>query len=123
MPENVEHFSFVGMQFRIGGVLGITHLLYFGGIQLCGLPALLVGRSSAPICPCTLRVSRLIQARCDLILLGIIAYYGRYRFCLLPRVSPYASRRRSPTWWMEFPQTSGPKAAPQLTTSVEKTVE
>ena len=72
-------------------------------------------RDSAPICPCTLRVSRLTQARGDLILLGIIACHGRYRFCPLPRVSPYASRRRSPTWWMEFPQTSGPKAAPQLT--------
>ena len=61
-------------------------------------------KASAPIRPCTLRVSRLTQARSDLPLQGIIAHHGRYRFCPLPRVSPYASQRRSPTRWMEFPQ-------------------
>lgn len=97
-------------------MLGVTHLLYFGSIQLCGLPAPPVGgyRRLFALAPCGLVVSP--SPIGDLILHGIIACQGRYRFCPLPRVSPYASQRRSPTRWMEFPQTSGPTAAPQLTT-------
>jgi len=92
------------------GVLGVTRLLFKGGIRLNGLPAPRADASRTPIRPFTQQDSRFTASH-PTILNELTSHHRQtvewtFRFCagaglLSPR--PFTSVAVS-AWWTEFPQ-------------------
>ncbi len=84
----------------------VTHLLFLGSIQLSGLPAPRADLTGAylPLHPQVSRFTASISLLSELERIIVHSADGRFVSALLPRLSPYASRRRGSALWMEFPQ-------------------
>ena len=92
-------------RFEGGRCAGRNPSPVLGGIRLNGPPAPRAGAHRRLFALPPRRVGRLTRSRRVLNASRASSQSGgRSRFCPEPGLSPHASRRRGPAWWMEFPQ-------------------
>ena len=111
-PRNLNHYH-KPLTRKVGRCAGRNPPSVHGGIQLYGLPGSQAGHLRPLFALSPRWVGRLTRSK------GVLSPTQassqcpwRSRLCPLPGVSPYASRRRGPARWMEFPQAMRPGSRP-----------